>query len=141
MKIVAFKADQKYQKRLDCLKRELSLDQSAIIRIALDELYDKVLKPKKKPGEWALVSGDDYRIIIQDRENSRKLMNDLGLTLRTLSKMMHAITVGVTREVIKHREKLEIPPDEEMKNYVKRLIEYQAENDEPEEGEANDEKK
>ena len=72
MKNLTFKADDRYKKRLAKLQKKLKIDRSKVIRLAIDELYDTVMDPKKKPGDIVLAEGYSYRLAIQSAELASK---------------------------------------------------------------------
>ena len=100
MKNLTFKADERYKQRLDNLQQELDLDRSKVIRLAIDSLYNMVLQPEKKPGDLVLVSGFDYRMIIQGKERMLKLAkhyNELAEHLiKSHTHLMEGVTAAIT---------------------------------------------
>ena len=77
MKTLTFKADDKYEKRLKRLQKKLEIDRSKVIRLAIDELYNTIMDPEKKPGDLVLADGYEYRLAVQSGELANEVLNTL----------------------------------------------------------------
>lgn len=85
MKVITFKADDDYFRRIESVKKTLNTDNSSeIIRIAINELFDKVCDPKRKPGDHVICGGNEYRFITQNMEQFNEVMTGLENELSKL---------------------------------------------------------